>query len=245
MGTIEDTIEDIEDCVRSGRRPRDDEPYRIKIGNPEFDFEPTKIFDPVPTGRQVIEAAKKSPAEEFVILQLLMSGAIEELRLDETVDLRDAGIESFIVAKADTLHRFGLNDHIINWPVTPISGEILLKLARKDGDFEVVQELQDEPDKVISIDDFVELDREGTERFYTQRKNTVTIVINGTPHEVPKKKEISHEEVASLAYPDAQNAIFSITYMRGHGGKEGILAPGGSVKVKEGMAFRVDQTGQS
>ena len=78
---------------------------------------------------------------------------------------------------------------------------------------------------------------------------TVTIVIDGTPHEVPKKESITYAEVVTLAYPDYPQhpeITYSVTYNRGHGDKpEGILVPGGSVKVKEGMSFRVDRTGQS
>lgn len=81
------------------------------------------------------------------------------------------------------------------------------------------------------------------------KDKTITIVVDGTPHEVPKKEEITYAEVVTLAYPDfAQHPEFSysVTYTRGHGNKpEGILAPGGSVKVKDGMSFRVNRTGQS
>jgi multiubiquitin len=78
---------------------------------------------------------------------------------------------------------------------------------------------------------------------------TVTIVVDGTPHEVPKKDEITYVEVVTLAdptYPQHPETTYSVTYTRGHGSKpEGILSPGGSVKVKEGMSFVVDRTGQS
>jgi len=81
------------------------------------------------------------------------------------------------------------------------------------------------------------------------RHKTVTIVVDGTPHEVPKKEHITYVEVVTLAYPDYPQhpeITYSVTYTRGHGDKpEGILAPGGSVKVREGMAFCVDRTGQS
>lgn len=77
----------------------------------------------------------------------------------------------------------------------------------------------------------------------------VTIIVDGTPHEVSKKDTITYDEVVSLAHPDhAQHPeiTYSITYERGHGDKpEGILNPGGIVKVKEGMSFRVNRTGQS
>lgn len=78
---------------------------------------------------------------------------------------------------------------------------------------------------------------------------TVTIIVDGTPHEVPKKEKITYVEVVTLAYPDyAQHPeiTYSVTYEKGHGeGPEGILPPGGSVKVHEGMEFSVNRTGQS
>jgi hypothetical protein len=78
---------------------------------------------------------------------------------------------------------------------------------------------------------------------------TVTIVVDGTPHEVPKKETITYGEVVALAYPDYlqhPEITYSVTFTRGHGDRrEGILPPGGSVKVKEGMSFSVNRTGQS
>ena len=79
-------------------------------------------------------------------------------------------------------------------------------------------------------------------------KKTVTIIVEGTPHEWPKT-EITYAEVVTLEVPDyAQHPeiTYSVKYKRGHGDKpEGILSPGGSVKVKEGMIFSVSPTGQS
>ena len=79
-------------------------------------------------------------------------------------------------------------------------------------------------------------------------KKTVTIVVEGTPHEWPKE-EITYAEVVTLEVPDyAQHPeiTYAVKYTRGHGNKpEGILSPGGSVKVKDGMIFNVSETGQS
>lgn len=78
---------------------------------------------------------------------------------------------------------------------------------------------------------------------------TITIVVDGTEYEVPKKDELTYDEVVTLAYPDYPQhpeITYSVTYTRGHGSKpEGILNPGGSVKAKEGMSFVVNRTGQS
>jgi Multiubiquitin len=80
-------------------------------------------------------------------------------------------------------------------------------------------------------------------------EKTVTIVVDGTPHQVPKNEYITYAAVVTLAYPDYPQhpeITYSVTYTRGHGDKpEGILNPGESVKVKEGMSFCVNRTGQS
>lgn len=77
---------------------------------------------------------------------------------------------------------------------------------------------------------------------------TVTIVVEGTPHEWPKT-EITYVEVVTLfdpSFPQHPEINYSVTYKHGHGNKsEGILSPGASVKVKDGMIFNVSPTGQS
>ena len=80
-------------------------------------------------------------------------------------------------------------------------------------------------------------------------EKTVTIVVDGTPYQVPKTEYITYAQVVTLAYPDYPQhpeITYSVTYTRGHSEKpEGILNPGESVKVKEGMVFHVKCTGQS
>lgn len=82
----------------------------------------------------------------------------------------------------------------------------------------------------------------------SKEKKEVTIIINGVPHEV-KKDEMTYNEVVTLAFPDFPKhpeRTYSVTYERGLGEKPtGILSPGGTVKVKEGMVFKVKHTGQS
>jgi Xaa-Pro aminopeptidase len=82
----------------------------------------------------------------------------------------------------------------------------------------------------------------------SEEKKTVTIIVEGTPHEWPKV-EITYAEVVTLEvpdYPQHPDITYSVKYKRGHGNKpEGILSPGASVKVKEGMIFSVSETGQS
>lgn len=74
------------------------------------------------------------------------------------------------------------------------------------------------------------------------------IIVNGTPHEW-RKEMITYEEVVTLEVPDYSQhpeITYSVKYKNGHGNKpEGILSPGGSVKVKDGMIFSVSESGQS
>jgi hypothetical protein len=76
----------------------------------------------------------------------------------------------------------------------------------------------------------------------------VTIIVDGTPHDVEKDR-ITYAEVVTLAYPDypAHTEItYSVTYKRGpNANHEGILAVGGTVMVKKDMVFSVQRTGQS
>jgi Multiubiquitin len=80
-------------------------------------------------------------------------------------------------------------------------------------------------------------------------KKAVQIFVNGTPEEVEKKEELTYDEVVTFAYPDFPEhpeRNYSIKYTKGDGKKpEGTLAPGGKVKVKDGMEFTVTPTGQS
>lgn len=82
----------------------------------------------------------------------------------------------------------------------------------------------------------------------SKEKKEVTIIVNAEPHEV-EKDDMAYDEVVTLAFsdfPQHPERTYSVTYERGQGNKpSGILSPGGSVKVKEGMSFKVKHTGQS
>lgn len=76
----------------------------------------------------------------------------------------------------------------------------------------------------------------------------ITIVVNGT-QKIVQKGDLTFDEIVKLAFetpPYAENTLFSVTYRKGHGDKpEGMLAPGESVKVKDGMIFDVTATDKS
>jgi hypothetical protein len=89
---------------------------------------------------------------------------------------------------------------------------------------------------------------EGQSNGKDKDKKIITIIVNGSPEQV-EKEEMTYEEIVTLAFadfPQHPERNYSVKYTNGHGNKpEGILSPGGKVKVKDGMQFTVTPTGQS
>ena len=80
-------------------------------------------------------------------------------------------------------------------------------------------------------------------------KKTVTIIVEGTPHEWPKEQKSLLIRSVTWVFPDysaSDGKAYTITFERGEGNKpEGQLVKGGSEKVKDGMIFNVSRTGES
>lgn len=72
------------------------------------------------------------------------------------------------------------------------------------------------------------------------------IIVNGST-KVWGEKEIAFDQVVVLAFGKIDpKSRYTMTYERGQGNKpRGTMAPGDSVKVKEGMIFNVTQTNKS
>ncbi len=86
----------------------------------------------------------------------------------------------------------------------------------------------------------LEKEKERLEKEEREHKKMVTIIVNGTPFEWPKGK-ITFAQVVTLDVPDyAQHPeiTYSVKYTKGPNHKpEGILSPGASVEVMEGMSL--------
>jgi hypothetical protein len=74
----------------------------------------------------------------------------------------------------------------------------------------------------------------------------VKIVVNDVQHTVPKGK-LSFDDLVKLAFGENANPAdgYRISYDRGHGNASGMLKPGSSIEVVEGMDFTVTGTGLS
>lgn len=72
------------------------ERFRLRIdkGNYETDR-------PLETGRQLLALAGKTPPEQYQVFRKMKGGELVEIGLDETVDLRDPGVERFVTLPLD------------------------------------------------------------------------------------------------------------------------------------------------
>lgn len=140
--------------------------FHARIDDAKFD-----IPDPVPTGRQLLDAAGKRPVEEYVIFQLLANGLMEQISLDETVDLRKPGVEKFMTFRTDVLYRFFVDGREFEWGAPLITGLTIKKLAQIPADdfpkYGVWLEKRSAEDIAIGDNEPVDLSKPGIERFFT------------------------------------------------------------------------------
>ncbi|HAZ46386.1 MAG TPA: hypothetical protein DDW76_33960 [Cyanobacteria bacterium UBA11369] len=145
------------------------ESYKVQIDNVGYTLE-----DPVVTGQQLLDKAAKRPADEYLIFQLLSDGQLEEIRLDETVDLRRYGIEKFITWHSDRSFFFVIDGRRFQWGAPVITGLKLKQLAGVDpvayGVWLEVRGSGD--DRLIANNEQVDLQRPGIEQFFTGKTAT-------------------------------------------------------------------------
>lgn len=189
--------------------------------------------DPKVTGRQIAIEAGFRPADEAIVLQQLKDGGMEEIRLEELVDLKAAGAERFFVMTGDRTYRLIVDGLRLEWPRAQLTGVAIRNLAGRDEHFEVIQELEDAPDRIVEQDDAVSLNGDGTEKFKTRRaERLITVFYGEQPHEMPRgvytteqlRKEFKVEDGYMLALITADCEFDE-------------LKPGQKLRLKNGMKF--------
>ena len=244
-------FDDVGDAIREGRALREAAAYRIRFGLDGLTFRNINVPDPVPTGRQILASAGLDHRTDYILYAYLDTGDFEDVRLDETFDLRGKGAERFIAFKSDRDFKFSLNDRQLAWGNANMLGSVLYDLADTSPDDAVFLEVCGGEDRLIEPDDRVNLDVPGIERFITAPKPQTgyVILVNSVEETVPDK-HVTFEQVVKLSHPNAPpetNVKFSMTYRNAaslpHAGE---LGEGGSVEVKKkGTIFNVTRTVQS
>lgn len=247
-GKFDEGVEDVCEALRAGRKVREHGPYGVMVGNDALFFRPMVVQVPEPTGRQLLEAAHVHPPVEHLIFQVLADGMLKELRQDETTDLREAGVESFVVFRSDRSFRFELDGRVYEWGAGSITGFALKTLARVDTATTAVCKVSAAgAGQQIEDDEVVDLTSAGVEQFKTVPL-VITIIVNGRPTQV-HKRELTFMEIVRIYDPNAtinDRTAYTITYKRGPASNpEGSLVDGQSVKLKNGMVFNVTATDKS
>lgn len=244
-------LDDLSDANESEANLRGGRNFRIFFAIDHLQFRQTEIDDPVPTGRQVLAAAGLDPHDDFALFLIQPSGDFEEVRLDETVDIRGRGIEKFIAFNSDRMFRFSLDDKQIVWGHSSILGDDLYFLADADDETAVFQEVRGGEDLLIDADTSVDLTAAGVERFITGPKPQHGFAIKLNSREYVLTDSLAtYEQIVSLEFeypPSNPNISYSMTYRHAaskpHAGE---LGAGGSVTVKKkGTVFNVTATDKS
>ena len=143
----------------------------IEISGPDLVFRHVSVFDDTPTGSQILGYSDLSPREDYIVLQWLPQGDIEELRPDETMDLRAVTPARFIIAKTDRLFRFVLNDRSLAWPRNsiPVSALRILGNIEPAAQLYVVREKQ--KDELLADDAVLALGEAGVEKVYSKHES--------------------------------------------------------------------------
>ncbi|MEX2170733.1 MAG: multiubiquitin domain-containing protein [Pirellulales bacterium] len=245
-----DGVEDIGAAVREGRPIRAAESYRISISDETLNFRGATITDPVPLGRQILGDSGFDPRDGYSLFAILQSGDFEDVRLDETFDLRERGVERFIAFRTDREFKLTLNDAQLEWGKPVVSGTVLYKLGSVPADQVVFLEVRGGEDRLIEPTDLIDLTASGIERFFTAPRPVPTfeIIVNSRPKNV-NDPHVTFEQVVQIAFPGSHgpNIEFSMTYRHAaskpHAGE---LAAGGVVEVKKkGTVFNVTRTDKS
>lgn len=88
---------DIKEAMTIGQH-HENKPHEYTI---QIDKDSHKLSDPLPTGRYLLDLAKKHPVEQYAIYQKIKGGQPRRIGLDEHVDLRAPGVERFVTLPLD------------------------------------------------------------------------------------------------------------------------------------------------
>lgn len=167
---------------QEGRPLRLAEQYLIQVLDPNGQSKLVEIEDPVPTGRQILAAAGKTPVDQHLLLLFDDKGVLEEINLDEPVDVYHRGVEQFIAFDSDRLFYVALNGQRFPWGQAQIREDVLRLIGGVSEDQAIWLEHRTEADQLLADGDSVNLDEPGLEKLYTQPKswqlNVQGVIVN-------------------------------------------------------------------
>lgn len=205
---------------------------RIIAIDEQFRERQCTLNDDKVTGTQMAMGAGFLSQDEVIVMQQLKSGALEEIRPEELVDISHPGIERFFIMESDATYRLFLDELKFEWPKVKVGPSILRKLACKSDDFEIIQQLEDAPDRVLEEHDLIDLSGPKTERFITRpASKNVTVYYGETEFKLPRGAYTT--ESLSTIFKVEVGYLLDLLV----DGKLVELKPGQETVVKDGMRF--------
>ncbi len=190
-----------------------------------------RFHDPVPDARQMLNAADFVPADECILVQVFAHGT-RAIGLDETVDLRDPGIETFWAFKSDRVFRFTVDERGFEWGAPIIKEPMLRDIAHVKEDEVLVLEREGHPGKELGPDDEVDLAKAGTEHLRT-KKRLVTVYFGADDKPFKLEPRVYTTEELMGIFPMTSGYLLNLL----EGELIVTLKPRQPVHIKEGMHF--------
>lgn len=125
------------------------------------------------TGADILKGNGRPATSDQIVLQLLHSGGLQSIRLDEIVDLALGA--KFVLSRGDRMFRFTVDTEQLEWPHPRISGELVRELAQVPAD-RMLELVRTGVPKVIHKDDLVDLAHAGVEQFITKAREWKLLV---------------------------------------------------------------------
>jgi hypothetical protein len=188
-----------------------------------------QFSNPDPDARQILNAADFMPADDCILVQVFAHGS-HAIGLDETVDLRDPGTETFWAFKADRVFNFTVDERGFEWGAPMIDEPLLREIAHVKADEVLVLERESLPDKVLDPDDKVDLAKAGTEHLRIKNR-LVTVYFKDVEFHIPAGNYTTEELMAK--FPIEEGYLLNLL-------EDDVLVtlkPGQKIHVKNGMHF--------
>jgi len=183
--------------------------FTVEVAGDDLEFRQIRLDDRTPTGAQIAAAAHFKPDQLPIVLQLLDSGAQEDIRPEESVTLHE-GVNRFIVIESDRKYLLTVDGLRLEWPCKQISGHTVRKLAEVGPGKRLLLAREDEADLEVEDTTFINLDAAGIERFIT-RKAVWKLNIQGEVYEFPKPIVSVREAISAASLdPNRDWQIFLI-----------------------------------
>jgi len=204
---------------------------RIEILDADFTSTTHQTDDPKITGSQIIEASGKRPPAEYLVLQQLKNREMETTRPNETVDLREQGVERFFVIKSDRSFRFIVDGLNLEWALPEISVRHTKLLAGLQETDRLVL-IGAAQNTVLEENGKIRLDASGVEEVRILKVVKVKVFYSEEPFFLEARNYTTEELIKEFGVPEGYilNTISEDCDFND-------LAPGQILLIKEGMKF--------